>query len=674
MWRIIIIAILSNFIFNPLKAQKTLSAKKHVKIGTDLVANMKYTEAATHFEAAWSLKPKKLEWLHNAAQLYLRSRDYRKAAEGFGTLKDNKFFPQARLNYALSLQQSGQYDEAIPEFLLYMNAYNGPDQEAIKEKIEHYINGCSAAIRQSDSATIKKLEIEHLSEAINTPFDDFAPIPFGDDILYFTNTKEDKAHIMRSQQLNQEWSVGQDVKLPIAADKAFGNGTFSPDGQRFYFTQKEIIQVKKEKKENYALYLLKRNDKGWAEPLRLNINTEGAISTQPFVFLKNDREYLFFVSNRKGSVGGMDIWLTSRSLKKDEFDTPKNLSPLINTEGDEMTPYYDLAEGVLYFSSNGRATFGGLDIFKSKGSDTKWEAPENIGAPFNSGADDWYYIKNKSYTGGFFVSNRSFGMEKITSHDDDIYAFRINERQELAISGKVLEKESKKSIDNSRVSLYEKRNSQDDNKLLTSVMSIDGQFHFALLPQKTYHIEVEKDGYQIVYFNFNTKDSLKNINKEFFLDKYAVLVNNKVEKNKKEPAKNDHYSPKEEGKNVNTNPVSTTSEPIYTYTEGVDTKANKPTVTPKKTKSVSNISYKIQILAYETLDNANRRRLSRVDDLGDLDTEKTIVNGRSLTRVLIADFDTYERAASTLKKVKDRSLTDAFIVRYENGKRTSKSR
>jgi SPOR domain len=60
--------------------------------------------------------------------------------------------------------------------------------------------------------------------------------------------------------------------------------------------------------------------------------------------------------------------------------------------------------------------------------------------------------------------------------------------------------------------------------------------------------------------------------------------------------------------------------------------------------------------------------------LGDIDTEKALVNGKTYTRVMLSDFDSYSEAASTLKKVKDRSLADAFIVKYEDGKRTNKSR
>ncbi len=672
--------LINTFIFylsiSSLIAQDKLSTKKHIKLAEQMVAENKYALAAQHYEDAWSQKPKKLEWLNEAAQAYLKAREYRKAAEAFGTIKDNKFFPKARLNYAVALQQGGQYDEAIPEFLLYLNSYNGKDRDDVQERIEDYINGCSMAIRQGDSTESKKIEVEHMTERINSLDEDFSPIPFGDDILYFANASTEKgSKLLRSQLANNEWAAAQAVQnLPLLGNSTFENGAFSPDGTRFYCTQCQMIQVKKEKKRSCAIYVLKRTDKGWSAPAKLpeRINTEGSITTQPFIFNKDGKEILLFASNKSGSIGGMDIWNATRDLKSESYTEPQNMGSAVNTEGDEATPYYDAEENMLYFSSNGKAGLGGLDIYKSKGLDNKWGEAINLGAPFNSGADDYFFIKNRSLTAGFFVSNRSIGMEKISSRDDDIFYFKINNRIELNIVGKIFEKESKGLMENARVSLYEKRG-KDNQRLLSSMMSSDGTYRFSIMPQKNYVLEVDKDGYQIVGFDFNTKDSLKNITHEFNLERYLVLASNKVEIIKKETDKKTTGSV-----NENKPPINKTSKETKEPAKESDKIASK---TPSKVKNTDpsrslgeGVEYKIQVLAYESLDNANRKRLSRVEDLGDFDTEKATVSGKNFTRVMLASYDSFEKASNILKKVKDRSLTDAFIIRYENGKRTNKSR
>ncbi|NJN33563.1 MAG: tetratricopeptide repeat protein [Saprospiraceae bacterium] len=373
-------------------------------------------------------KNNKLEWLNAAAELYLRAREYRKAIDAFATLRDKKEYPTARLNYALALKQNGQFDEAIPEFLLFLNNYEGKDRPKMLDKIEDHIAGCTLAIKQSEAGKDEKYAIEHMSANINSTENDFAPVPFGDDILYFTSSPNGQERILRSQQLSVDWSLAATVEnLPIPMGASFGNGAFSPDGNRFYFAQWSKSKKKKEKKPSCSIFVIQRVGSDWSAPKALpeGVNTEGGISTTPFILSKGEKDLLFFASNKTGGRGGLDIWYTIVNPKTNQCDDAQNIGGLINTEGDEMTPFYDVEEKTLFFASNGRPTFGGYDIFKATGSEQTWTTPENMGTPFNTGADDYYFVKNKSRTGGFFASNRALGMEKISSRDDDVYFFDL---------------------------------------------------------------------------------------------------------------------------------------------------------------------------------------------------------------------------------------------------------
>lgn len=672
MFRLLVSILLFLFTCLAVTAQDKMSSKKHVKLAEQLLSEKKYSAAAQHYEAAWSQKPKKLEWLHLAAQCFLKAREYRKAADAFGTVKDNKFFPQARLYYAIALQQSGQFDEAIPEFLLYLNGNMSQERDNLQGRIEDYINGCSAAIRQSDSSESKKIELEHLSATVNSTDNDFAPIAFGDDILYFIQTTIASSKLLRTQQNGNEWTATQGIQnLSIPVNMTLESGAFSPDGSRFYCALSYTIQIKKEKKRTCAIYLFRRTDKGWSAPSKLSdrVNTEGGVTTHPFVFHKDGKEVLLFASDRTGGQGGMDIWNVTRDLKNESFSLAQNMGSNINTPEDEVTPYYDSEENALYFSSTARASFGGLDIFKSKGLLNAWNIAENIGAPFNSGADDYYFVKNKSLTGGFFVSNRTMGIEKISSIDDDIFSFRINNRIELNIVGQIFDKEGKNLMENARVTLFE-RKANDVQRLLSSIMASEGQYQFSLLPQKNYILEVDKDGYRQADYKFDTKATLKSISKDFNLEKQAILASIKTDNSEKENPKKTDAVATNENKSPKT---KSPSQPKTSSTTPKTTSGEK--ITPiTKPKSENGVTYKVQILAYEYLDNANRRRLSRVDDLGSFDTEKANISGKTFTRVMLAGYDTYTEASDVLKKVKDRSLTDAFIIRYENGKRTNKSK
>lgn len=637
-------------------------------------------DAAAYLEMAYHLKPQNTETAYQSALLYLNSREYRKAVALFRPIIGEQKFPDIHLEFAQALQQAGEWDEAAPEFLYYLNNYKGKDHEKMAEKIGDYLAGCALGIKESDSTKTADIFVEHLNENVNTQENDIAPVPFGDNVLYFTSRWQDAAKLLRTRFLGNDWTAAEPLtSLPIPEATPIGNGTFSPDGARFYCTMCQ--EVGKKKQKTCGIYYLKRTKEGWTAPIRLSdrINhdstDENGMTTQPYVIHKGNSEILFFTSNRKGGRGGMDIWMSSRAKNKEnsDFEAPMNLGSIINTEGDEVTPFYDDEEQMLYFASNGRATMGGLDIFKSYGSLQYWTSPQNMGAPFNSEADDWYFVKNKSKTGGFFVSNRVYGMEKFSSRDDDIYSFiNINHKEQL-ISGRVFDKNSKSLLENVRLSLYEKRQTDDsDLRLLSSVVCTEGSYQFTILPQKTYTIEVEKDGFRIGNAVFSTKDSLKNETRDFYLERYAQLVSNRTVAAKE-------TLEKEQALNKAT--VAEAQPARIIAAEKTDIKRkqtqteNKPAVEKSKTTAPNeSLKYKIQIMAYETdLDNVNIKRLKRVEDLGDFETEIASINGKRFTRVLLS-FDTYDAAAAALRTAKERSLNDAFLIRYENGKRVNSNR
>ena len=659
--------------------QDNLSWQTLVESAKQLQLTGKTGKAAAQLEAAWKLKPKKTKLIYQAGDLYQMAKDYHKAAECFQhVLDDHKQFPKVRFQYAQALKQNGQYDEALPQFLLYLNNYDGKDHEAESQKVQQEIAGVDFAIQNLDKKN-KDVDLIHLDEHINTPANEFAPIPFSDDILYFSATHDGKTSVFHSEQVAGIWTSPEmptGIEMPLQLQ--FGNGSFSPGAARFYFTGCKNVESKDEKTLNCQIYMMKRQELGWSKPLRLRdyINLQGAITTHPFVMQKGKKEILFFSSDRKGGYGGMDIWYSIRDIAADDidFDAPKNLGSMINTSGDEVTPYFDGDEETLYFSSNGRATMGGLDIFKSKGAAGSWATPENLGVPYNSGADDLYYIKNQSKTGGYFVSNRNFGMEKISSRDEDIFGFTFVKPQDLIVKGIIQDKIAKSAINDATVSLYEIK-AKDDQRLLTSMNASQGNYQFTLLPDKRYHLEVEKDGYQIGFFEFNMKDSAKNVTHAFYLEKYVQLASIKTAIPKEsDPA----FTP---AKKSNESLTKTTvlkakadakalkrTDELTLSTNKIKDKEKLPTLLDSKKLATPQMTvFKVQLLAYKKLDLSYQKRLQRIEDLGDFDVED--IDSTGLKRMLIGDFDDFEEAVIAMKKIRATSFKDAFIVKYVSGTR-----
>ncbi len=108
----------------------------------------------------------------------------------------------------------------------------------------------------------------------------------------------------------------------------------------------------------------------WGPPQNLgpNINTA---SNELAPNLSTDGHKLYFHSNRPGGFGGADIYVSRRANKRDDlgWQPPENLGSGVNTASQEQQPcvFEDEETGVvtLYFISNRPGGMGDLDIYAS---------------------------------------------------------------------------------------------------------------------------------------------------------------------------------------------------------------------------------------------------------------------------------------------------------------------
>jgi len=96
---------------------------------------------------------------------------------------------------------------------------------------------------------------------------------------------------------------------------------------------------------------------------------------------------------------------------------PKNMGDVLNSVGDESSPFLAADDKTLYFSTNGRGGYGGYDIYVSKRLDdtwTNWSEPQNLGPDINSERDELFF--NIPVTGNYAYYTKSVGED-----DADIY-------------------------------------------------------------------------------------------------------------------------------------------------------------------------------------------------------------------------------------------------------------
>lgn len=170
----------------------------------------------------------------------------------------------------------------------------------------------------------------------------------------------------------------------------------------------------------------KRGQAHWDKPVRLpqTVNLPGYSAMHPWlVYVSPQEQVLYFVSDRPGGQGGLDIWYTV--CNKGRYGEPVNLGIAVNTEGNEVTPFYDTTRETLFFSSDEHLGIGGYDIFWCPGALSQWGEVSNMGVPFNSDYNDCYFSLNPDGESGYFSSNRPQAKEFLEDTCcNDLFSFR----------------------------------------------------------------------------------------------------------------------------------------------------------------------------------------------------------------------------------------------------------
>lgn len=281
--------------------------------------------------------------------------------------------------------------------------------------------------------------VEALPNHINSHFSEYAGNLYSDSTFLFTSMRadvgEDLDHFFETSwycKIYESKFLGnEEYSVPVALPGVINNlSTFNSN--YFYDEREQKLTYSRCKRVGDGelrceLWQSSRNSKGWSKPQRLpsSINIEGSSSMQPYFVRADGHQVLYYVSNRPDGIGGYDIWYSI--LKDGKYGTPVNLGRTINTEGNEVTPYYDTARNILYFSSDEHLGIGDYDIFYSEGSLNQWGEVSNMGIPFNSEYNDYYYTMIAGTQSGYFSSNRPHDEASIEDTCcNDLFKFRWN--------------------------------------------------------------------------------------------------------------------------------------------------------------------------------------------------------------------------------------------------------
>ena len=416
------------------------------------------------------------------ADSYYNVFNTKEAIKWYGKLED-KQDAETYFKYAQMLKAEGNYEEAKNQMQQF--AALKPNDPRAKSFLNNpnYLSVLKA----------QRPLFDITPSSISSDKSDFGGVITDDSTIYFASARNEsrKTYGLNEQPYldlyqaiyNEDGTVSEPTLVEEVNTKWHdGPATVTADGNTMFITSESFNENKFEKSEDKKskfgrLYLYKatKQDGKWTDLKPLPINNIAYSLRNPSI--SQDGKTLYFSSDMPGGMGGEDIWKVA--VNGDEYGTPENLGDKVNTPGNESFPFIT-SENMLYFSSDTKLGFGGLDVFVAD-LNAGTEAT-NIGEPVNTEKDDFAFSFNVSKKVALFSSNRE-GV-------DNLYmASPI-----CGVNAVVLVKSAttRKVLENASITIL------DDSNAIVTTSSSDsrGQQTFDVDCEKVYTFKVSKEGFE----------------------------------------------------------------------------------------------------------------------------------------------------------------------------------
>lgn len=323
--------------------------------------------------------------------------------------------------------------------------------------------------------------------------------------LYFTRrvNGQDEDFFYAKPDTCDGWFAGINMGAPPNTPQQEAAQFVSADGHYLFFMRCDNRTLSGWDQGGCDLYMAYRADSTWSVPQSFGgtINTPGY---EGMPCLSADNQELYFVSDRAGGYGGLDIWCSR--FEHGLWQMPRNLGPSINTSGDETAPFLYADNKTFFFASTGHGGMGGSDIYIShRINDTAWAKAENLGIPVNTPFDEASFALNAKGDTAYFSSDRDS-----LAGNFDIYQYAIPQRLKPAevtyLKGFVYDSLSKDRLNYASIFIGDDATGKD----LYHVRSNrgDGSYTIALPVGHAYHFLIDRIGYTSIMDTLRMDDSL----------------------------------------------------------------------------------------------------------------------------------------------------------------------
>jgi outer membrane protein OmpA-like peptidoglycan-associated protein len=394
----------------------------------------------------------------------------------------------------------GMYNQAKENFEHFLNFENQKQDYIWKANLG--LANCKFALNAI--ANPVDFNPQNMGSEINSQFEEYLPSISADGSMFVITRRAPFINKIVSEDFyvsfkkDSSWTPALNMGTAINTPGNEGAQCLSSDGKILFFTACD-------RKDGFGrcdIYVSFKTINGWTEPRNLgeNINSS-SWESQPSI--SPDGRELYFVSNRPGGIGEMDIWKSVLS-PEGYFSKPVNLGTQINTEFDDMSPFIHTDNQTLYFASKGHVGMGNFDLFVSRRLHPKvsWSFPENLGYPLNTHEIENSLIVASDGTTAYYASDHSgYGKE-------DIFWFSLpkkhSAKQVAYLNSRVLDANLKTPLD-AKIQLIDLKTG---DVLMESYTTINGNGEkFTSLPANTnYALNVSRDGYLFHSENFYLSD------------------------------------------------------------------------------------------------------------------------------------------------------------------------
>lgn len=247
--------------------------------------------------------------------------------------------------------------------------------------------------------------VQHLGNEVNTTGSESGAVLLDDSIVLYSSTlsssdTKDRLYLVDFSPVLSQIMQAKRTADGTIADAEKNRWGLNVKGRNcanvvhdavhdiLYFTLQEMGG-----KSTPQIYYSCRTAGRWGKPRLVggDVNLKGYTSTHPAVgYMPDGKTILYFSSDRPDGIGGFDIWYAV-ILSDGQPGRSTNLGAPVNTDSNEVTPFYSVQEGLLYFSSNRTGGQGGYDVYSSEGFRNTWQLPHNLGNELNSPYNDLFF-------------------------------------------------------------------------------------------------------------------------------------------------------------------------------------------------------------------------------------------------------------------------------------------